>query len=80
MDDLFLMCKCHSLEHTIHFSHSKEEQEVYVHIYLNEYPNVFKRIWVGLKYMFGYTSRYGHWDEVMLSVEQIQQLADHVKR
>jgi hypothetical protein len=31
-------------------------------VYLNQYSNVFKRVWIAIKYVFGYRSKYGHWD------------------
>ncbi len=60
-------CGCYSDEHNLIFKYVENKYddggpELYVHIYLNQYRNVFKRVWVALKYIFGYRCRYGHWD------------------
>jgi hypothetical protein len=39
-----------------------EDNELYTSVFLNQYQNVFKRVWIALKYVFGYRCKYGHWD------------------
>ncbi len=59
-------CSCHSDEHTIVFRFFDDKvddlKELYLSVYLNQYRNVFKRIWIAIKYVFGYKCKYGHWD------------------
>ena len=47
---------------------------VIVQIHLVNYRNVLQRIWMGLKYICGYKTKYGHWDEMVLDNSHIQQL------
>lgn len=60
--ELFI-CECHNVEHQLVFSYFEDEDdEVYVDIYLIPEHNILKRIWNAIKYIFGYRSKYGHFD------------------
>ncbi len=58
----YFECDCGAVEHTLRFVINKEDGEIYTEIYLNQHRSWYKRVWVAIKYVFGYTSRYGHWD------------------
>jgi hypothetical protein len=70
----FFECQCGDDEHTLRFVLNKDDQEIYAHVYLNQYHNVFGRIWAALKYIFGYKCKYGHWGEWILREEDAQRL------
>jgi len=64
-------CACNSPEHTIRFvmdieidpkTNKPTEVDLYTEVQLNNYRNLFQRIWVAIKYICGYECRYGHWD------------------
>jgi len=61
------VCLCHDPEHDVRFTHY-DDDEIYVSVHL---PNDiwYKRIWVGIKYIFGYKSRYGHFGETLMNRE-----------
>ena len=63
---------CCSLEHQMVISLNRGL--VVVQIHLVNYRNVFQRIWVGLRYMCGYKTKYGPWDEMILDISHVQQL------
>lgn len=64
IDKLFT-CSSKDGEYQILMKSWKFDNEplVYVSVYPSEERNILKRIWKGLKYIFGYTSRYGDFDE-----------------
>ena len=70
----FFECACYSDEHTLKFSYDPEYNELYTSVYLNQYCNVLRRIWVALKYVLGYRSRYGHWDCFIMRAEDGERL------
>lgn len=72
----FFECKCGSDEHTLRFTLDKEDKEIYTSIFLNNYLNIFKRLFVAIKYIFGYKCKYGHWDCWVMRDEDIQKLSD----
>lgn len=56
-----LVCKCDCLEHQIAVN-IDEDNEVWMRFKLNSEVNIFKRIWIAIKYIFGHTSKYGEFD------------------
>lgn len=69
-----LVCACHSFEHQAKFTYDKEDKLVYVHIHLNNYDSFWKRLITGIKYIFGYSSRFGEWDEFIFKEEDQETL------
>lgn len=79
-DNLILICNCHSFEHMAIFYKDEETGLLYVSISLKTYDKFFKRLWVGLKYAFGYKSRFGEWDEFLFKEKDEQQLLEFLKK
>jgi len=78
MERQIMICKCNSLEHQVTFWYDEEYKELYNQIHLTTYRNFFKRLWCGLKYAFGYRSRYGAWDSTMFKPEDLEKLRKHL--
>lgn len=76
----FFECACFSDEHTLKFSYDPDENELYTSVYLNQYRSVWKRIWVALRYVCGYRTKYGHWDCFILRPEDAARLRSLVDR
>lgn len=68
---------CCSLEHQLVVKLSAGI--VVVQIHLVNYRNFFKRVSTGFKYIFGYKSKYGDWDEMVLDESHIEQLEETLK-
>lgn len=68
-----LICSCSSNEHQIIIHPPDEDGQVYCYIHLVSY-SFFKRLKAGLKYIFGYRSRYGHWEEFIFRSEHVTTL------
>lgn len=71
-----IQCKCQTEEHTIVFAYDPQEGELYVSTYLNDYRTWYHRVWVGLKYIFGYACKYGHWDTTLLDDLELSRLKE----
>lgn len=77
-----LICKCSSEEHILIASYFQEDDEVFVSVHLAPQP-WHKRIANAVRYIFGYRSKYGDFDEILLRPEdweKVQDIADHLKR
>ena len=76
----FFECRCGSSEHTLRFVLDKDKTDPCIHteVYLNLWERWYKRVWVALKYVFGYRCAYGHWDCWMLDGEDAGKLRDMV--
>ena len=72
-----IICACHNAEHQMIFRTIEGDDDVYVDIHLCKLP-FFKRLWHGIKYIFGYTSKYGDFDEIIITPDDAQKLDDVV--
>lgn len=63
------------MEHQIVFVKFEDDPGiVYAQIHLTTHRNFFQRLWRGLGYAFGYRSRFGDWDEVILSEKSLEEI------
>ncbi len=65
------VCNCHSLEHQVKFMHDADDDALYVYIHLNQRNSFWKRLVAGIKYAFGYSSRFGEWDEFIFQEKDL---------
>lgn len=56
------ICECNSYCHQTIFWYDKEDKQLHFTTHLITYRNFFKRLWVAIRYVFGYKSNYGDWD------------------
>lgn len=78
MKNHHVICTCNSSDHTIRFVDDGED--VWVEVQLNTTKNFFQRIVAATKYVFGYTSVYGHWDCTLISPKEARKLYYFIKR
>lgn len=58
----FYECDCSSDEHTLKFTLDPDDGMLWTSVFLSQYRGFFGRCWEALKYVFGYRSKYGHFD------------------
>lgn len=83
MEDLkreVMICACHSLEHQVVFWYDEEDDELHCEPHLSTNRGFFKRLWYGLKYAFGYKSRFGAWDSILFKEEDLTKLRTHLNK
>lgn len=76
-----LLCDCSSLEHQIILRYEESDNMIFAGIHLNKLP-FLKRMILGIKYIFGYSCKYGHFEEFVLKREhawKLQKLANDLK-
>ena len=83
MESIYFDCACYDSEHTIRFVFDDDGDiaELYLDVFLADQP-WYKRLWLGIKYIFGYKSRYGHfgnWTLAEHDAERLQDLLDRYK-
>ena len=64
--ELFV-CRCHSLQH--HFVVSADEEDAFIEVHLATVP-LRKRFWSALRYLNGGKSKWGDYEEILLSPGQ----------
>jgi hypothetical protein len=68
-----VVCNCGNVEHQFILAVDEEFDIVYLEIHLTK-KNFFNRLKHGLKYIFGYQSKYGAFDEIILDKECVEEL------
>ena len=74
-----LMCECGHNEHQIVFTtfmDVENSEEVYISYYL-EKKSFFKRLLYGIKYIFGYQSKYGAFGEIVTTKEELKTIVNN---
>lgn len=82
-EQMLFTCKCGDHGHQFILGYNNDETEVFISVHLVREHNIFKRIWIALKYVFGRRSIYGDFDEVILSpldAPKLQQAVDFLNR
>lgn len=80
MDRQTMICDCHSLEHQVIFWFDEEDGFLYCEPHLTTHRGFFQRLLYGLKYAFGYKSRYGAWDSTIFKEKDLKKLRNYLKK
>jgi hypothetical protein len=68
--EFFMQCDCYCPEHILKIYYSQDHKWDYYltfDYFLVGWNNVFKRMWIALKYVFGYKSKYGEFGEMIVN-------------
>jgi hypothetical protein len=77
VDIKYFECNCGSADHTLRFVFDYEEKEVYTEVQLKS-PKFHERVWKAVKYIFGFKSKYGHWDCTLMLESEVKVLRDEL--
>lgn len=75
-------CSCDSDEHQINFrffANSLDDNFIYCTISLKPEKNIFKRMWNAIKYIFGYKSKFGDFEEIILDENKIYEIKNIIQ-
>ena len=75
MKRTLFVCRCYSIEHS--FIVSADEDDLFIEIHLAALP-FWKRLWHAFNYVVGRKSKWGDFEEVLLSPETALDLGDKV--
>ena len=76
-----ILCSCMCPEHNIIYTKDLDDPEVWLH-YALERKVWYKRIWLGIKYIFGFRSRFGMYGEMLITganVDKLEDIVNHIK-
>jgi hypothetical protein len=76
----YFECECSHGDHLIRYMWEEGEDELWTEIRMNPYHSFFSRIWLAIKYIFGYNCVNGHFDCTMLSKQEAGKLVDLLVR
>jgi hypothetical protein len=78
-DTIIVRCDCHSTEHELSIIPLYDWDDIgtmfySINVHLATYDNFFKRIWLAIRYVFGYKSKYGHFEEILITDSDVVEL------
>jgi len=74
MTSAFIECECHSDEHVLRYTIDAEDRVIYTSVFLKHWQSWYVRVWIAIKYVFGYKCKYGHFDCTLMGPDQVRQL------
>ena len=77
--EIILVCDCGLPEHQIHIYSYKDPEFIALCPALVTSNGFFRRLVEGLKYAFGYKSKYGQFDEILLRRDDTVELIEYLK-
>lgn len=84
MEQELFICSCENTEHQIVFSYFEDDDihNVYATTHLSK-KSFWKRLKYGIKYIFGYQSKYGAFDEFIFNskdVSKLEKIVEYLKK
>lgn len=79
MEKDFILCSCNNMEHQFTLLHDVEDNELYMIVHLSK-VNLWNRMRNAIKYVFGYNSKYGDWDEFVFTFEDAKVFNDRLTK
>jgi len=73
MSELLIRCDCGWNEHIAILTYW-DAPEMYLQFYLVA-GRWWQRLWVAVRYVLGYKSQFGAWDEIVLGREAVREMA-----
>ena len=86
MTNEILICQCHNTEHQLVISYFEDDvcdKQLYLSVHLVPEYNIWRRIKNAIKYIFGYRSKYGCFDEFIFNekdADKLQQAVNYLKK
>lgn len=80
MQELLVVCQCHSLDHMLQVSYDPDDPQLYVTIHLEPHRPWWKRVWRAITYVFGVQARFGDWDEFLLNADDVKNIRGILNR
>lgn len=86
MNRQFFTCTCGDCSHNLALSYdpnfdiNQDLDYLYIHVHLTQTNNIFKRVWLAIKYILNMESEpWGHYTEVILDKSQTDKLVEFIQ-
>lgn len=82
LEKCYVECDCSSPEHAFRFVLDTDEMdpELWMEVQLHHWRTFWKRLVVGIKYIFGYQCRYGYWDCCTITYEESKKIREVLEK
>jgi len=82
--NIYFECQCYSPEHMLKFTFIPDERcpedALYTSVYLRQHRSWYKRLWIAVKYIFGYKTSYGDFDCFSMKPEDADKFYNLAKK
>lgn len=75
----YFECACHDNEHLLIINYDPEYGDIWVDVHLKNYP-WYMRLWIAIKYIFGYKTKYGCFSTWMMNNKDAQKMIDLINK
>jgi hypothetical protein len=75
METQLFLCECSSAEHQIITHYDSEDKQLFLTVHLSNLK-FFERLWLGIKYIFGYKCKYGNFQEFIFNPKDADRLIE----
>ena len=84
MEQQLFVCDCGDVSHQFIVSWYPDDEDwndlIYFTVHLSQSYNFWKRLWHGIKYIFGFKCRFGAFDEILVNKEDAKRLRDELDK
>lgn len=78
MNRKLFVCQCENINHSFCITKDEDDSSVLFEVHLSKF-SFLKRLVLAVKYVFNVSSKYGNFEEVLLSKEQVSQLINELQ-
>jgi len=75
----YMECACGSTEHLMKFHIDLDDGDLCLDVHLANWLPWYKRLYRAIKYLFGYKSKYGDFDNIIMKDEDVDRLLELLK-
>ena len=72
----YIDCDCQDFDHLLRIAYFDDKDihnELYIEVHLRQ-KSFLKRLWLGLKYVFGFRSSFGDFDEFVMTRKKVLEI------
>lgn len=82
LNHIYIECECTDIAHLVRITvdPSDDWSKLRIEVTLNRYRGFWSRLWLAVRYVFGYQSQYGAYSETLVSEGQANKIIDAIKK
>ncbi len=66
LERTYIDCECESIDHVIRFTYDPDDKMLWAEVMLKDYLPWYKRLVIGVKYIFGSRAQYSAYDVTII--------------
>lgn len=81
MKRVYIECECSDAAHVIRLTADPEDEfsPLWLDVHLNQYHTIWQRVRLAAKYVFGYQSKFGAYDSILIGPEDARRIVETIE-